>query len=348
MHLVLLRVGAGVLGFAGIVLAGIQAAGLWSDWSASDGGGAELVPLLLVALTWGVGFGFLGLVVAVKAKPDRGVLTGGLFFGAFSTFFYGVGALIDEVGPNAPIPFLVAGAFTYAVGVRFAQQFPVALDGMQVSGLGPRWYRGSFGRVLGALLVPWAFWLFTATMETTVHALGAPLLAFGHVITWAALGASYLWIGYRVGREEDRSRSFWILEAALVFVSVEVLQLGVWASDSLGLLALDVRAWTTWLDVLEATVVLACLFFAIFKAGAFDSGLVLKRTAVISASSGLALVLFLVLEETVMEVGSDLLGIQTRTGSILSGVIAAIVFQAVAKRINRALTRSGSTTAESV
>jgi len=293
-----------------------------------------------MALTWGVGFGSLGLVVAWKARPDPGVLTGGLFFGAFSTFFYGVGVLTDQLGPNAPVPFLVAGAFTYAVGVRFAQQFPVPLGREQISPLGPPLYRATGGRFLGLLLAPWAFWLFTITMETVVHTVGAPLLAFGHVITWAALGAGYLWLGYRVGGEEERRRSFWIMEAALVFVSVEVLQLAVWALSALGLFALDVPMWMIWLDIVETSVVLACLFLAIFRAGAFNSELVLTRTAAVSASSGLALLLFVALEETVMEFGSDALGVETRIGSILSGVIAAFVFQFVARRFSRFLTRN--------
>ena len=78
-------------------------------------------------------------------------------------------------------------------------------------------------------------------------------------------------------------------------------------------------------------------------AGAFDSGMVLRRTTVLGLSGGLAVLIFVTLETLAEELLANVFGLQSRVGGVLSGVTAALAFRPLTLRIDRTLGRWSST-----
>ena len=79
---------------------------------------------------------------------------------------------------------------------------------------------------------------------------------------------------------------------------------------------------------------------AIFYAGAFDVGLVLRRTTVVTLTGMLAIAVFITIETTIEEALEEVLGLQSRTGGIVAGIAAALAFRPLSVRIDRWMQRS--------
>jgi hypothetical protein len=163
-----------------------------------------------------------------------------------------------------------------------------------------------------------------------------------HVLVYASLAAFYLWAGYRLGSPEERRRSFWIMEGVLVFLVMEGLWAAVSVSARVFALPLSMGPFTDWLTILEGWAALTCFVIAIFFYGAFDSALVLRRTAILSVTSGLGLLLFIGVEETLGQGLATLMGLNSGAGAILAGVVAAVAFRPVAERVDGLLGRLGT------
>ena len=85
---------------------------------------------------------------------------------------------------------------------------------------------------------------------------------------------------------------------------------------------------------------------AVFYAGAFDSGIVLKRTTVLGLTAGLAVLIFVTLETLLEELLASSLGLESRVGGIVGGVAAAVAFRPISQWIERVM--SGWSTEEPV
>ncbi|MCZ6643144.1 MAG: hypothetical protein O7F71_16335 [Gammaproteobacteria bacterium] len=81
---------------------------------------------------------------------------------------------------------------------------------------------------------------------------------------------------------------------------------------------------------------------AVFYAGAFDSGMVLRRTTVVGISTGLALLIFVTLETLLEEFLAESFGLESRVGDIIGGVSAAVAFRPLSRRIDRMIGRFSS------
>ena len=163
-----------------------------------------------------------------------------------------------------------------------------------------------------------------------------------HLLVWLVLGTFFLYTSYVRGSREDRRRIFWILEGVAVFLVVQILDLGLWTVSSTGLLELDLGLWSNWLRAVSAWLTLGCFVMAVFYAGAFDSGMVLRRTTVLGLSAGLAVLIFLTLETLVEDLVAEAFGLESRIGGILGGVVAAVAFRPLSQRIDKIIGRWSS------
>lgn len=262
-----------------------------------------------------------------------------------------MGAVIDTV-PFEGAPWrrqaLIAGdALAHSIGIRFTQLFPRPLTSSDVRNVGPTWFRASGGRILAALVDPRVFWAFAVVLEgaSRLAPVPAPWRSV-HIVVWLALGTFFLYRAYASGTTEDQRRIFWILEGVVVFLMERVLFLSLRAVSGSGLLELDVPFWSNVLRAVAARLTLGCFVMAVFYAGAFDSGIVLKRTTVLGLTAGLAVLIFVTLETLLEELLASSLGLESRVGGIVGGVAAAVAFRPISQWIERVM--SGWSTEEPV
>ena len=298
----------------------------------------------LVVLAWGVGFSVLALVMIVRAGDRHEVVMAALFLGVYSLWGGFLDSMPFDDEPWRPQAMSAFDALAHSIGIRFTQLFPRPLSSAEVRELGPRWLRRSLGPFLGALLDPRVFWTFAIVFEGAFRIIPLPGPAgLIHLLVWLALGTFYLYASYARGNEEDRRRIFWILEGVVVFLVVQVVEIGLWTILRAGLLDFDLGLWSNWLRAVSAWLTLGCFVMAVFYAGAFDSGMVLRRTTVLGLSGGLAVLIFITLETLAEELLADVFGLQSRVGGVLSGVTAAFAFRPLTSRIDKALSRLSST-----
>lgn len=303
--------------------------------------GAALLPTALRVLAWGVGFSTLALIMVWRVGHRYEVLMAALFLA-----FYSLWGGLREAFPLRdemwwPAAMILLDALTHAVGVRFTQLFPRPLERRDLLSLGPGWLRRSVMPVLAALLDRRVFWAAAVVIEGGTRLLPEGFGASGvHVLLWVALAATYLFASYRRGDARDRQRIFWIMEGVLVFVVAQIVYLGLWAVDRTGALSLDLQFWAVWLWAITAWLTLTCFYLAVFHSGAFDSGFVVRRTTVLSASSLLAVLIFITLEAASEEILNDVLGVESRAGAILGGVVAGLTFHPLSLWIDRRVRRS--------
>jgi hypothetical protein len=326
----LLRLAIALLGTAGIVLGGVGFGPLGLPTT------APLYIQVLSESSWTFGFGGVALLIGWRA-PDRSVLLAGLFL-AVSSLQSALEGILDPGTRARMLPFLIAlGALGFGVGVRFTQAFPVPLTRTQVVGLGRGKLTKAALAVPAALLDGRLFWTFVVLLEVTQHVLLRRQPGVWHVLVYACLAAFYLWAGYRAGTKEQRKKTFWLMEGVLVFVTALLLWAALWVVTSVMELPFDVRAFGAWLGIVEGWAALVCFCIAIFFHDAFDSGLVLRRTAILSLTSGVGIVLFVALEETLGQGVATLLGLNSGAGAIIAGVVTALALRPVSERVERAL-----------
>lgn len=322
----------------------LQVVVLMGAWLRTPGGPVDLpldliAPRILVTLAWGVGFAVLSLVVVWRVGHKHEALIAALFLAVYA-LWTGLARqpLLAGAAWLGPVLVLV-DALAHAIGIRFTQLFPRPLTFDDVAGLGRGRLTGSLSSLLAVLTRPRVFWTFAVVLEVFGRSGVVPRAYQVHVVVWLLLAVSYLYASYRRGGREERQRTFWILEGVAVFLAVEVVWLALVSMSSLGIVSFDLVPWARWQMVVEAWATLVCFALAIFYSGALDSGLVLRRTTVLSAAGALVLVLFIALETTVGELAVDMLGLDTRIADIGIGVIAALAFHPVSRRIDAVVGR---------
>ncbi len=302
----------------------------WQGVTALVNGGARLLAV--------PAFGLLAVVIAWRAPWSPGALFGALFLSAYSLW----GLAVGNMAPGSPLPLLVyvtlADWIAHAAAVRFTQLFPRRLRPEEItfgSGLVGR----TVARLYAALLDPRVFWTVALAVEITVRSASNPGLYFAHVLGVSALAVGYLYQGYRTGSEDERQRVFWLMEAAVVFLTVELAFVSIRTVNALGIFALDLAVWGPWLSTAQTWIALLCFALAIFYRGAFDSRLVLRRTTVASASGVLAVVIFITLETAVTETIEGLFGFESQAGAIVAGVAVALLLRPLMLRLDRRVSR---------
>ena len=328
----LLRAFIAGLGATAIVLS------VYSLVAVVDPFGRRMYLRILHSSAWSLGFATLALLIAWRGGWERGVLLAGLFLGVMATqaSLGSFGVAPDE----SPLvgPFLIAfGGLGYAVGVRFTQSFPVPLSRASLHGLrGGVLWRG-FVALPSLLLDGRLFWPFVVGVEVVQHGVFSDASIVWHALVYAGLASFYLWAGLKTSSEEDRRRGYWILEGVLVFLVLEGLWAGVLILSRTIELPFELGPFTVWLTVLEGWAALICFAIAIFFYGAFNSALVIRRTAVLSVLSACTLVSMVAVEELLAEQLGAATGIDTGVGAILGGVLAALAFRPLSIRIDRML-----------
>jgi len=297
----------------------------------------------LVALAWGIGFSVLALVMIVRAGHRYEVVVAALFLGVYSLWGgFMVSLPFDDVSWRPPV-LIACDVLAHSIGIRFTQLFPRPLTPSDVLGLGRQGLRRAVLRVLAALLSPRIYWPFAFAFETAFRLIPIPgPWDSMHVLVWLALGTFYFYASYQRGSTEDRRRIFWILEGVVVFLTVQVIMLGLWAVTAAGVFELDLPLWANWLSAASAWITLGCFVMAVFYAGAFDSGMILRRTTVLGLSGALAVLIFVMLETVVEQLLVEVLGLQSRLGGILGGVGAAVAFRPLTLRVDGFLGRMSS------
>lgn len=296
-----------------------------------------------VTVAWGIGFPVLALVMIWRIGDQPEVVMAALFLGVYALW----GAVLDTVpfegAPWRRQALMTGDALAHSIGIRFTQLFPRPLSPSDVRNVGPAWFRASGGRMLAALVDPRIFWGFAVLLEGTfwLTPIPAPWHSL-HLVVWLALGTFFLYRAYASGTSEDQRRIFWILEGVVVFLVERVLYLGLRAVGGSGLLELDVPFWSNVLRAVAAWLTLGCFVMAVFYAGAFDSGMVLKRTTVLGLTAGITIVIFVTLETLLEELLASSLGLESRMGGIVGGVGAAIAFRPISQRIEKMMSRVSS------
>lgn len=311
----------------------------------TDPVGRPLYLRVLLSSAWSLGYGALAVAIAWRGPATRGVLLAGLFLAVMSTqsSLASLGVASDPA-PAVQVFLIAFGGLGYAVGIRFTQSFPVQLSPVSLRTIGA----GRLGRALLAgsalLLDARLFWPFVIAVEVVQHALFSDASAVWHALVYAGLASFYLWAGIKVASKADRRRAFWILEGVLVYLVLEALWAVALVSDQTLEISLPMRPLTDWLTVVEGWAALICFAIAIFFYGAFDSALVIRRTAVASLLGGLTLVLMVTAEELLADQVGAVTGIDTGAGAILGGVMAALAFRPLSVRLDRLLGRPSTET----
>lgn len=297
----------------------------------------------LVVLAWGVGFPMLALIMIVRIGERHEVVMAALFLGVYALWGGFSDSMPFDEMPWRPYALMACDVLAHSIGIRFTQLFPRPLLPADVQDVGPTWFRRSVSPILGALLDPRIFWAFAITFETAFRLIPIPgPRGLIHLLLWLILGIFFLYTSYAQGSEEDRRRIFWIMEGVAVFLVVQVIDIGLWTISSTGLLEVNLPLWSNWLRAVSAWLTLGCFVMAVFYAGAFDSGMVLRRTTVLGLSAGFAVLIFLSLETLVEDLVAEAFGLESRVGGILGGVAAAVAFRPVSQRIDRMIGRLSS------
>lgn len=195
--------------------------------------------------------------------------------------------------------------------------------------------------------------LFTAAAALPALYGFSGFLATGAVaVVLLSAGQSNLVNGYSLADRDGRLKTLWVL---IGLVPVGVV-LGTLASFLLGYVTAAIGAgdWTALLGRLAALdhgarwmrslfllgpfgLLVLCLALAIFRSGALDATLVIRRTAVYGLLGGLLLFLFAGLEEVISDALLARLGLPQGLGTWLAAGTAALAFRPVKGLLERSV-----------
>lgn len=230
---------------------------------------------------------------------------------------------------------MIYGGFNHLLAIGFFQTFPrvLAASDVRADPAAPAWKRG-WRALLAVLLRPFVLTLLALTgcflwlirIEALVH-------VFTAFVSGVAI--SYLLISLRQSSEEERRRLFWIFEAVLlvlisnIFTAMTVLAALVFDAPALSSPALRIVGNAGYV------LALACIALAIFYSGALDVGLVVRRTAILTAAATTVVLLFLALQALVVNTVAARLGMERGWGSVLAGALSAFAFRPVDRYVDR-------------
>lgn len=173
---------------------------------------------------------------------------------------------------------------------------------------------------------------------------GTVTIVYMASIVMVVMGAMAMRVSYRNGDADERRRAMWVMVgfaggymivlATMLSSFVVVIAAGLTDTSVLVSIAGPGGPGIWYLSwAVAALFVVLCLATAIFRHGALDPGLALRRTVAASIIGVLLATLLATLEAFVSEFLTDRLALPASTGAIASGVVAALVFGPLWKRI---------------
>lgn len=292
------------------------------------------------AALW-VPFAAMAALIAIRGARRPGIAMLALSFGLIS-LNKGLASSQDVVGHPWPIVTadIVSALFAAGAYLRTSQLFPRPLRPTDLELPSAPWARlPPLRRVLAVLLRPWAAWAV---------ALGWLL---GTLVTppsvWAATGLIIMLIGtanyyirFRVGTEIDRRRVMWLLQLALTFAVLRIVQIALQAFLGMADAGENARAAISiGYNVLSAIAGVGCLGMAVFGAGAFNPSLVVRSTVVYGAAISLLLFALNVITSFLVDSAVDAFGLDDRIVAATLGALAGLLVEPIARALRRLLER---------
>ncbi len=295
-------------------------------------------------LSWPA-FAGLGVLILWLSSRQSGALFGIVFLSIYTWW----GLVSGNVSRDSSLfrPLIQTCDFLFHTSaLRFAQLFPRPLRREDVLALGTNAVTKPVTAFLAALLEPRVFWPAALVFEARALAVSFPPIYTAHVLVVSLMATTYFYAGYRRGSEEERQRIFWLMEAAVVFVAIELAYYAMDIILALGIFDFNPSAVGPWLHLFMIWATFTCIALAIFHKGAFDSRLVVRRTTVASLTGALAVVIFITMETAVTETLEVVFGFQSRIGTIAGGAAVALLLKPITDRIDRKLGGKGKVVAE--
>jgi hypothetical protein len=244
----------------------------------------------------------------------------------------------------------VAGILSIAAFLRFSALFPRPLGPADLPAGGGGRLAAVLRRVHAASLGPGSVWRGAALLVALVLAaqaagawgdatgrdLSAVRLLKPVVVTalvgWMVLGVANLRAGYGRADEVGRRQIFWVLEGFLAGTAILLVTSALKLVQMASGYSLAVAGWFDLSVYAAFLVVLACLAVAMFRAGALDPSLAIRRTAVFGLVGATMIFVFAGVEQSVQELLGAWLGLGDRSGGMLTGGIVALTFEPVKAR----------------
>ena len=224
--------------------------------------------------------------------------------------------------------------------IRSAQLFPRKLEAIDIASSPTIWGKSPpLRKAATFLLHPPAAWVISAT-ATAVVLITADVHVF--LPMWMAITATgivFFYITLRGSDAEARRKVLWFFEAAIaaaittIFAGAIDLVLG----DSMTPAARAVIQLV--FNVVNGLIMATCFAAAVFYAGAISPALIIRKTLVFSATVGLLLFLFAVVEIYVAHSLIHALHVNDRFASAVLGAIFGLAFHPLKHRIEHFMKR---------
>lgn len=289
-------------------------------------------------LVW-CGVAALAILIVWKGRPTRGNVALALAMSLIS-LNNGVYLLAEAWRPGDETFLMlveVQGAFAAAAYLRAGQLFPNPLTATEFDSPRSPWSgRMRWLRIfLRAQLDPRIVWIVWPAVLILAVAAAPPALDLSMGPLVVLLGAAYWYVHFRVGDDLERRQIVWFLQTALAFVVVAVL-----AAAANALLAAHelkpVRPLVAIVfNVGAAAVILTFLFLAIFRAGAVNPDLIVRRTLVYAGAAALLLGVLNVIQSVLVDTAVDAFGIDDRLVAAVLGTAAGLAFEPLTRRLKR-------------
>lgn len=325
-------------------------------WRASERREARTLAIFLVLFAFAVSSD--GFWMYRQLEPTSAFLRSGYDVGAFAAAVYAFAALVrfSMLFPRAVTAEDLAGAHGSAAGARLRRGLNRTRERARlpaIAGDAP----GPLRTMQRALLDGRRFWLGATALGVVLFTIVAGgralearfgghgwaeivfrILQSGFTIAAFALAIANFRVAQARASDADRRRLFWVLEGCIAFALIMSVAVAIKVLE----IALGLRVQTRWFPLvflLATAVVLVCLAIAMFRAGALDPALAIRRTAIAGVVTTLLVFLFAGLENVVQAWLGEGLGFSDRFGSLITGGVIGLAAGPLQARVGRVVGR---------
>jgi hypothetical protein len=286
---------------------------------------SEFTPLLLIVpfVIW-------------RGEASRGVRTWALSL-AFTGLNGALIALYSDHPPFLSVTLREAAVISFwlALGLvlRASQDFPDPLRAADLARDSKAWRSLPWLRVLlRALLHPLAVWALILSLVLASHVLPRWFDA-AIKISVVALGAAYWRAHWQVGNELQRRKVGWLLQSGLTYLALYFLGLAVFGAIGPGPSTFHTIVSLIF-NLLSMILINLCIVLAIFRAGAVNPALVVRRTFVYGVTAAMLTFGLEVGAHLVAETLKETLAISDRLQGAVLGTFAGLAFRPVTHRLH--------------
>jgi hypothetical protein len=288
---------------------------------------SEFAPLLLIAL-----------LVVWHGGARRGARTW-----ALSLALTSLNGAFVALSNNHP-PFLntlpihtVSGTsfwFALALSLRASQDFPDPLIPADFARGGRAWRSQPWLRILlRTLLHPLAVWTLILGFFLASYILPSWAITLGKILI-VAIATAYWRAQWQVGDELRRRRVGWLLQSALTYVVLSFL--GIAAVGAVGSQPSTLHTIISLTNnALFLVLINLCIALAIFRAGAVNPALVVRRTFIYGVAAALLTFGLEVGLHLVTDTVKETLAISDRMQGAVFGAVAGLSFAPVSHRLRK-------------